>query len=151
MKATDVAPRMRTEDEHEHRPKSLLRRGRNGSRKRLVHMTETLPKSAGIAGALGWLRADEQDDDRILTLAQAEKVVPFSRSTLYRVAEDGEEDSPFKKRRGRWLTTRSDLFRWVREGERGTASQPPNGRSRRPGRGRSSFAERVAELEGSAR
>lgn len=87
------------------------------------------------------------DEDRILTLAQAEEVVPLSRSTLYRVAEAGGEDSPFRKRGGRWLTTRSDLFRWVREGERGIVGE--HRRSRSPGR--SSFAEKVARLEGSAR
>ncbi len=89
--------------------------------------------------------------DHILTLAQAEEVVPLSRSTLYRVAEEGADDSPFRKRGGRWLTTQSDLFRWVREGERGTG-ESLHGRRRRSGsRGRSSFTEKVARVEAEAR
>lgn len=87
--------------------------------------------------------------DHILTLAQAAEIVPLSRSTLYRVAEAGAEDSPFWKRGGRWLTIESDLFNWVRQGDRGTTSQPPISRARRPrSHGRSSFAEKVVRLEG---
>lgn len=59
--------------------------------------------------------------DRILSLKQVaeEGIVPLSKSSLYRVAEEGGEDSPFRKRQGRWMTVESDLLRWVREGQRG--------------------------------
>jgi excisionase family DNA binding protein len=56
--------------------------------------------------------------DQILTLAQAAEIVPLSKSTLYRVAEQGGPDSPFRKRGGRWLTTESDLLEWVRTGHK---------------------------------
>lgn len=58
--------------------------------------------------------------ERILTLAQVveEKIVPLSKSSLYRLAED--PDSPFWKRGGRWLTVESDLVRWVRAGGKGS-------------------------------
>lgn len=52
--------------------------------------------------------------DRILTLAEAAKHVPLSKTTLYRVAERGDADSPFRKVEGRWLTTESDLIGWIR-------------------------------------
>jgi len=79
--------------------------------------------------------------DRVLTLAQAAEIVPLSRSTLYRVAEAGADDCPFWKRGGRWLTIESDLFKWVREGERGQS---------RPRSDRSKFDEKIAQLERSA-
>lgn len=86
--------------------------------------------------------------DRILTLAQAAEIVPLSRSTLYRVAEAGGDDCPFWKRGGRWLTIESDLFQWVREGERGQTLRREEGRMHRArSRRRSSFSEKVAKLE----
>ena len=63
-------------------------------------------------------------NERILTLAQAAEIVPLSTSTLYRVAEAGGPDSPFRKRGGRWLTTESDLVQWVRTGHRPQAADP---------------------------
>jgi predicted DNA-binding transcriptional regulator AlpA len=115
-------------------------------------MTEALATTSRVGISPDTQGRPPPPGDRILTLAQAEEIVPLSRSTLYRVAEEGAADSPFRKRGGRWLTTKSDLFRWVREGERGTASGPPHGRRRRPGgNGRSSFAEKAARLEGEAR
>lgn len=68
------------------------------------------------------------DRDEILTLAEAVLVSKLSRATLYRVAEAGlrGEDSPFRKVRGRWLTTRGDLAAWVRRqpGGRSTSADP---------------------------
>ena len=108
-------------------------------------MAEVSPKAKRDVDAR-WQPPRADESDCILTLTQAVGVVPLSRSTLYRVAEAGGEDSPFRKCGGRWLTTRSDLFRWVRGGERGSA-----GEHHRPHpRSRSSFAEKVAQLEGSA-
>jgi hypothetical protein len=52
--------------------------------------------------------------ERVLTLAEAAKEVPLSKTTLYRVAERGDADSPFRKVEGRWLTTESDLIGWIR-------------------------------------
>ena len=56
--------------------------------------------------------------DRILTLSDAARIVPLSKTTLYRVAERGGESSPFRKVEGRWLTVESDLIAWVRGGHR---------------------------------
>ncbi len=67
--------------------------------------------------------------DRILTLAQAAKVVPLSRTTLYRVAEAGADDSPFRKRGGRWLTSEADLLKWVRSGPRTEARREGGARA----------------------
>lgn len=63
-------------------------------------------------------------NDRILTLTQVsrEKILPLSRATLYRLASSGE--GPFRKRRGQWMTTESDLLQWVRSGEQGIRKRP---------------------------
>ena len=79
----------------------------------------------------------EHGDD-ILSLAEAAAITPWSESSLYRVAQEGG-DSPFRKRRGRWATTRGDLAAWVRAGyvprKQGPASDPmPKPRRARPGR-----------------
>lgn len=55
----------------------------------------------------------------VITLQEATEIVPFSRSTLYRVAQEGGESSPFRRIRGRWVTTRDDLMEWVRSAPRG--------------------------------
>lgn len=73
--------------------------------------------------------------ERILTIDQAAEIVPLSLSSLYREAP--KEDSPFRKRAGRWLTTESDLVAWVRSGVKPTR-QPaefPMPRPRRAARG----------------
>jgi predicted DNA-binding transcriptional regulator AlpA len=151
MDLSEITQRERVRGERERCPKSPLRRGRNGSRKRLIHMTERLATTSRAGVSPRPQHRPLAVSDRILTLTQAEEIVPLSRSTLYRVAEEGADDSPFRKRGGRWLTTQSDLFRWVREGERG-AGEPLHGRRRRSGsRGRSSFAEKVARAEGETR
>jgi predicted DNA-binding transcriptional regulator AlpA len=63
-------------------------------------------------------------EDRILSLSQAAEIVPLSKSSLYRVASAGTEDSPFHKRAGRWMTTESDLLAWVRNAPRPKPRKP---------------------------
>jgi hypothetical protein len=72
-------------------------------------------------------RADQEadafeDPDEVLTLDEIldGRVVPLSRSTLYRVAKEGADDSPFYKRGGRWMATRGDLREWIRSAPRGS-------------------------------
>lgn len=66
--------------------------------------------------------ADEHPDD-ILSLDDAAAITPWSASSLYRIAQEGGEGNPFKKIKGRWVTTRADLAAYVR-------AQPPT--ERRP-------------------
>ena len=61
---------------------------------------------------------------KVLTIADAAEVLPFSKWTLYRLAESGE--APFRKRAGKWIATEDDLLEWVRTGERGEKKQSPN-------------------------
>jgi hypothetical protein len=59
-------------------------------------------------------------------------MTPWSKSTLYRVAP--QEDSPFHKQGGRWVTTESDLLAWVRSGAKPqskTAAEYPMPKPRR--------------------
>lgn len=74
-------------------------------------------------------RADQEAEvlDETLTIDQilAGRIVPHSRSTLYRIAKDGADDSPFYKRRGRWMATRSDLRKWIRSGAHGDRVDSP--------------------------
>lgn len=73
--------------------------------------------------------AEASDDlDEVLTLTEilARRVVPHSKSTLYRIAEDGAEGSPFYKCGGRWVATRGDLLAWVRSAPRSSDGPPPD-------------------------
>lgn len=83
--------------------------------------------------------------DGILSIEQVAEQTPWSKTTLYRVAP--QEDSPFHKQGGRWVTTESDLLAWVREGpkprSRNSESPMPPPRSQR----RSSFAAKVEHFE----
>lgn len=65
--------------------------------------------------------------NEILTLEEAVKESKLSRATLYRVAAAGLEgaDSPFRKVRGKWLTTREDLIEWVRRQPGGNPDPMP--------------------------
>lgn len=60
------------------------------------------------------MSADEArgGEDRILTLAQAAKVVPLSEQTLRREARKG--DGPFVKVANRWMVYEAELHAWVR-------------------------------------
>jgi predicted DNA-binding transcriptional regulator AlpA len=77
--------------------------------------------------------------DRILSIDEAAQVTPFSKSSLYRIAAQGTDDSPFRKRRGRWIVVESDLLAWARSGERPkkrehhSESPMPRPRARRRG------------------
>jgi hypothetical protein len=51
MDLSEIAQRKRARGEREHGSKSPHRGGRNGSRKRLVQMTETLSKAGRISGS----------------------------------------------------------------------------------------------------
>lgn len=86
--------------------------------------------------------------ERILSIEQAASETPWSKSTLYRIAPD--EDSPFHKRGGRWVTTESDLLEWVRTGPKPRSAEVgspmPKPRSRR----QSSFGAKVLQFERSA-
>lgn len=53
--------------------------------------------------------------EEVLTIAQAAEIVPLAKSTLYRLAREGE--APFRMRKGRWMVLKSDLLSWVREGD----------------------------------
>lgn len=67
-------------------------------------------------------------NEEILTLEEAVPISKLSRATLYRVAAGGlkGEDSPFRKVRGKWLTTRSDLVAWIRRQPGGGDPMPPS-------------------------
>jgi hypothetical protein len=72
-------------------------------------------------------RADEEAGafealDEIVTLDEIldRKLVPLSRSTLYREAAKGADDSPFYKRGGRWMASVGDLRAWIRSAPRGS-------------------------------
>lgn len=64
--------------------------------------------------------------EEILTLDEAVSVAKLSRASLYRIANDGlkGKDSPFRKCRGKWLTTRADLVAWVRRQPGGSSGDP---------------------------
>jgi excisionase family DNA binding protein len=59
---------------------------------------------------------------KVLTIAEAAKVLPLSKTTLYELAQAGE--TPFRKRGGRWMATEDDLIEWIRTGERETRAKP---------------------------
>lgn len=84
----------------------------------------------------------EHPDD-ILSLAEAAEITPWSASSLYRIAQEGG-DSPFRKRRGKWATTRADLAAWVRSGhlpKKQEAAESPMPKSHRRRRGGSVLSE----------
>lgn len=91
-------------------------------------------------------------EDDILSIAEAAAITPWSESSLYRIAQEGG-DSPFRKRRGRWATTRGDLAAWVRAGDIPKKEEPacdPMPMLRRSRRGRGSVLAAVHQLrEGS--
>jgi hypothetical protein len=90
----------------------------------------------------------ERGDD-ILSLAEAADITPWSESSLYRIAQEGDEDSPFRKRRGRWAVVRSDLVAWVRAGnvpQKRTPAADPMPKPRRDGRRRGSVLSAVHQL-----
>lgn len=91
------------------------------------------------------------NEDDILSIADAAAMTPWSESSLYRIAQEGG-DSPFRKRRGRWATTRGDLAAWVRAGyvprQQQEAADDPISRPRRIHRGRSSVLAAVHQLRG---
>lgn len=66
--------------------------------------------------------------DRILTLAEVanRRIVPLSKSTLYKLARSGE--APFYMVGGKYMAFEADLYRWVREGQGGRKARP-----KRPG------------------
>lgn len=89
----------------------------------------------------------EHPDD-ILSLAEAAEITPWSESSLYRIAQEGG-DSPFRKRRGRWATTRADLAAWVRTGhlpKRQEAAKDPMPKPRRGRRQRGTVLSAVHQL-----
>lgn len=95
------------------------------------------------------------DPDEILTLAEAVPVVKLSSSVLYRVAAEGLRggDTPFRKVRGRWLTTRGDLVSWIRRHPRGLArrcSTDPMPSSRTRGESVNDLLKQVDDLRASA-
>jgi excisionase family DNA binding protein len=61
---------------------------------------------------------------KVLTITEAAEVLPFSKWTLYRLAENGE--APFRKRAGKWIAIEDDLIEWVRTGERGERRSAPD-------------------------
>jgi len=85
--------------------------------------------------------------DPLLSVEEAAAISPWSKSTLYREAP--KEDSPFRKRGGRWVTTESDLIAWARSGSkaqrRDAISRDPMGPVRP--RKRDSFRAHVIELQ----
>lgn len=83
--------------------------------------------------------------DRILSIDEAAELTPWSKTTLYR--EASKEDSPFRKRGGRWVVVESDLIEWVRTGSkpRRERAESPMPRPRR--RRGSSFGAKVQQLE----
>jgi hypothetical protein len=90
---------------------------------------------------------DEHPDD-ILGIDEAAAITPWSASSLYRIAQEGG-DSPFRKRRGRWATTRADLAAWVRSGHlpnKQETAESPMPKSRRGRRRRGSVLSEVHRL-----
>jgi len=89
-----------------------------------------------------------KDGDEILSIAEAAAITPWSPSSLYRIAQEGG-DSPFRKRRGRWATTRRDLAAWVRAGHVPKKQEPaanPMPKPRRASRRRGSVLSAVHQL-----
>ena len=89
-------------------------------------------------------------EDDILSIADAAAITPWSESSLYRIAQEGG-DSPFRKRRGRWATTRGDLAAWVRAGYVPRQQEPvgdPMPMPRHVRRGRNSVLTAVHQLRG---
>jgi hypothetical protein len=86
----------------------------------------------------------------ILSIAEAAGLTPWGLSTLYR--EAAKDDSPFRKRGGRWVVVYEDLVAWTRSGSkpqtRDVPSESPMPRPRRKDRGR--FEARVIELRRNA-
>jgi hypothetical protein len=76
----------------------------------------------------------------------ARKLLPLSRSSLYRWAESGE--SPFSKIQGKWMTTPQLLSKAIEEGPKPKGRSIGNPMPRVRGH-RSSFAAKLANLEGS--
>lgn len=64
--------------------------------------------------------------DPLLSIDEAVKATPWSRSQLYRIAN--EEESPFRKVKGRWVVIESELHQWVRS----FSSETPPGRKPKP-------------------
>lgn len=71
-------------------------------------------------------RADQESDaldgpNDVVTLEEIveRRLVPLSRSSLYRIAKKGADDSPFYKRGGRWMAVEGDLRAWIRSAPRG--------------------------------
>jgi hypothetical protein len=90
------------------------------------------------------------NEDDILSIADAAAITPWSESSLYRIAQEGG-DSPFRKRRGRWATTRADLAAWVRAGYVPTPQESvgdPMPIPRRSRRGRGGVLDAVHQLRG---
>jgi excisionase family DNA binding protein len=91
------------------------------------------------AAAPPWAVAEvptPQPERRVLSLADAAKVVPLSQKTLYRVAQSGR--GPFRKVERRWMVYADDLHEWVRShptGEPPGASPLARKRPRRRGAG----------------
>jgi len=81
--------------------------------------------------------------DRILSIDQivSERIIPLSRTSLYRLAENGE--IPLFKRKGRWMGVESDLRKWVREGQRGGS----NGSRKRGYRAQETVNQMIRENE----
>ena len=88
--------------------------------------------------------------DPFLSIEEAAGLTPWSASTLYRVAREEEEGSPFRKKAGRWVTSESRLHKWLEAGEkpqrRRGESPMPRPRSARRG----SVLATVHELRRSA-
>lgn len=85
--------------------------------------------------------------NEILSIEQAAGLTPLSAKSLYRIAKH-DPTSPFRKRAGRWMVVREDLFAWVRSGECGGKRQKtgdPMPTARKPKRG--SFLAEVNELQ----
>jgi hypothetical protein len=73
------------------------------------------------------------------------KLIPLSKTSLYRWAESGE--SPFSKIQGKWMTTPALLLKAVEEGPKPKSPSIGNPMPRVRGH-RSSFAAKLANLEG---
>lgn len=86
----------------------------------------------------------------ILSIDEAAELTPWGLSTLYREAV--KDDSPFRKRGGRWVVVYEDLVAWVRSGSKPQArerhSDSPMPRPRRKAGDR--FEARVIELRRNA-
>jgi predicted DNA-binding transcriptional regulator AlpA len=88
------------------------------------------------------------DVDRILSIDEAAALTPWSKTTLYREAP--KEDSPFRKRGGRWVVVFSDLIAWVRSAPKPRRERAESPMPRPNGRRRSSFGAKVSKLERAA-